>query len=108
MLKKKDVILIAAVFSALILAFFVFKNSYKKPSAVNVYVDNRLFLTLPFSDTEKTIKTDYGYNILKIENGKVYITAADCDNKTCIKTSPVSKKGESIICAPHRLLVELK
>ena len=48
-----------------------------------------------------------GSNILEIRNGKAYMKSADCPDKTCVHTRPISKVGESIVCLPNRVTVSV-
>jgi hypothetical protein len=33
---------------------------------------------------------------------------ADCPDKLCEKTGKISKNGETIVCLPHRVVVEIQ
>lgn len=46
-------------------------------------------------------------NILIIKNHEIYMSQATCPDKTCIKQGHIKKKGASIICLPHQLIVEI-
>ena len=35
------------------------------------------------------------------------MTDADCPDKLCVKTGRISKTGETIVCLPHRVVVEI-
>ena len=48
-----------------------------------------------------------GYNLVSITDGVVVMEAADCRDQICVQHKPISSKGESIICLPHRLVVEI-
>lgn len=60
-------------------------------------------------DTDQmiTIKTDNGFNCLKIENGTAKIVDADCPDKYCVNQNGISHKGEVIVCLPHKLTVQI-
>lgn len=47
------------------------------------------------------------YNLLSVSDGEVRMEAADCRDQICVHHSPISSGGESIICLPHRLVVEI-
>ncbi len=49
-----------------------------------------------------------GTNILKIENGEVYLIYANCPDKTCVKTGKICYVGQSIICLPNKLTVVIR
>ena len=46
------------------------------------------------------------YNKIDKE-GKAYMSGADCPDKLCVKQKAISKKGESIVCLPHKLVVQV-
>lgn len=47
------------------------------------------------------------YNLVYVFNEEVRMEAADCRDQICVHHRPVTSSGESIICLPHRLVVEL-
>ena len=46
-------------------------------------------------------------NTLKIEDHKIRMISATCPDHLCIKQGAINKKGQSIICLPHKLIVEV-
>lgn len=47
------------------------------------------------------------YNILRIKDGAAAVIEANCGDHTCVRTGAVSREGETIICLPHELVVEI-
>lgn len=47
------------------------------------------------------------YNLISVEGGTVVMEDADCADLICVHHKPIFSKGESIICLPHRLVVEI-
>lgn len=45
------------------------------------------------------------YNLVVVENGKAYVSEANCANGICKNSKSISKSGEVIICIPHRLVI---
>lgn len=48
-----------------------------------------------------------GYNEVVIKNGKVYMKEANCRDQICVRHKAISKNGESIICLPHSVYIEV-
>lgn len=48
------------------------------------------------------------YNTLKLSKSGVFMMASDCPDQICVHHRPVSASGESIICLPHKLVVEIR
>lgn len=49
-----------------------------------------------------------GKNVLTIKEGKAWMSDADCPDKLCMKQNTITKTGESIICLPHKLVIEVQ
>ena len=48
-----------------------------------------------------------GKCILFIENGKANMESADCPNQICVHHSAISLNGETIVCLPNRVVIEV-
>lgn len=58
-------------------------------------------------DTRFTVVSGEHENTIVIEDGAVYIEAANCPDKYCIKHTAIKHKNEYIICLPARLVVTI-
>jgi hypothetical protein len=59
-------------------------------------------------NTEVVIETgDDGRNTLVIENNKAFMKNSNCPDKICDGHSKVSYKGETIVCLPHKVVIEI-
>lgn len=54
------------------------------------------------------IKTDYGYNLVELDDNKVRVIEADCPDKIDVKQGYISRIGETIVCLPNKLVIEIK
>ena len=76
-------------------------------SHVQVYADNQLMHTLPLDkDTQITVTTQYGTNVITIKNGKVAVTEASCPDHYCMERG-YQNSGADIVCLPNRLVLKL-
>jgi len=101
---KRDIALLAVVLAVCAAAYGLL---LLRPSAesVKIFVDGQLQKTFLLADnTEYIIKTPYGANTLIIQNKTARIAYSDCPNGLC-RGATIVRRGESIICAPHHLLV---
>lgn len=48
------------------------------------------------------------YNLISVADGKVTMEAADCQDQICVHHKPIMSERESIICLPHKLVVEIE
>ena len=103
-LKKGDIIIICLVL-ILILVSCIFLFTGKTGNKVVISKDNNVLCELELKEN-KTI--DLESNLIKIEDGKVFVESADCANQICVNHKPISKEKETIVCLPNKVLVEIK
>lgn len=100
------VILLILVLSIAFVLFGFLKDNGKK-AVVSVDGETVLELSLK-NEAEHKVKTETGFNTVVVENGSVFVSTADCKDSVCINRGKINKKGESIVCLPHKLIVEIK
>ena len=109
MVKKGDIILsVGCIFAAVLLLVlaFIFKADGK--TAV-ITVDSEVFGQYKLSDEQDiVIKTEHGENMVQISNGKITVTAANCPDHYCVDHVAIDSVGETIVCLPHRMVIEIK
>ncbi|MBQ6600669.1 MAG: NusG domain II-containing protein [Clostridia bacterium] len=55
----------------------------------------------------RTGKNGENVNVVVIEGGKAHVSEADCPDGICKDYRPVSYVGETIVCLPHKLVLEV-
>lgn len=111
-MKKNDLILIVIIMlvAGIIFGTWKYTNSNKDRKIITIYIENEIYYTHKLTENlnEKfDIKTDYGFNIVTIENGVVDIIEADCPDKICVDGKVISEVGESLVCLPHQVYIEI-
>lgn len=103
----RDIILAFSIISVSLIALLIFRES-ESGNYVSVSIKGAEKLRLSLNQNiERIIETENGNNILKIENGKAYISDADCPDLLCAKHRAISKTGETIVCLPHSLVIRV-
>ena len=49
-----------------------------------------------------------GHNTLIIQGGEAYMSDASCPDHLCMGMGKISHAGQSIICLPNRVVVEIR
>ena len=95
------------LFTAAII-FAIFKINLKNGEVVKVVVDKEIKYCYNLMDTvEVTITNDDGTNVLVIKDGEAFIKNANCPDKICVAHRKISKVGETIVCLPHKVVIEI-
>lgn len=110
--KIRNDIVLAAVIIIIAVAGLLFINATKVQGNRVVVkingIETRSYLLSENTEFEiKTGKNDKDYNIVVIENEKVFVTEANCPDGICKDYRPISYVGETIICLPHKVVVEI-
>ena len=53
------------------------------------------------------IRTEFGYNKIVIENGRLWVTESDCPDGLEVTAGAIENSGEMLICLPNRLVVRI-
>ena len=59
------------------------------------------------SDNEIEIERDGHRNVVVIKDNTVHMDYSDCKNQVCVNTGKISKAGETIVCLPNYVIVEI-
>lgn len=115
MIKKWDIVIIVFLILLSFLPQLIFGvimgKQYDETYAV-ITIDGSLYKKIPLSahggTDEFKIKTKYGTNTVRVIDQTIQVTDADCRDHICVKQGAISKPGQTIVCLPHKLLIEVK
>ncbi len=105
---RNDVILILSILLITVISAFLYFSMQKVGRSVLVIKNGKQIATYSLKENcTLPIMDDNHTNMLVIKDGKAYISQADCPDKICVNHRPVSKSGETIVCLPAKLVVEI-
>ncbi|MDE6906642.1 MAG: NusG domain II-containing protein [Lachnospiraceae bacterium] len=114
---KNKKILFLTLFILLILTLsvtmlFIRYFTAGKAGTAKIYQDGALVREIDLSDipapyTFTITSTDGSYNTIKVEQGAIGVTDADCPDKTCRNMGMVRSSAYPISCLPHKLLIQI-
>lgn len=106
-MKTKTWILVIALVLLLCVCLSLWLLLPGEPSdAVKVFSEGKLLYTLPLKeDTQVTVTTALGTNVITVKDGKVAVTEADCPDHYCMARG-YCNSGAQIVCLPNRLVLE--
>jgi hypothetical protein len=107
---RMDIILIVILLILALIAAVAVYLTHDKGGTVVVKVDGAVVSELPISEDTELIVEGYqgGTNRIIIQGSEVFASEADCPDALCVKTGKISRAGETIVCLPHRVVVEIK
>lgn len=107
--KKRNTVLLFGIMIVLSGTIFLLQNTVLKKtgSYALVEVDGKEVARLPLKeDAQICVDTqEEGYNIIKVQDGAVSVTEANCPDKVCVDTGKLRTMGGVIACLPHKLVV---
>lgn len=109
LISVRDIILLCSVLLLCTCIFLLMLTHGKKGFKVSITVDGEVVKEMElFTDEEYCLQTDKGLNKIIVKDGSVSVAEADCPDKVCVNHKPISDKGETIICLPHRMVIEIE
>lgn len=111
-IKKMDIIVIIILFIASLGLVFFTKNMTKKEAGdlLIIEVDGEEYgrYDLGKNQTIEIKSKDDGVNKIEIKDNKAKMIYANCPDLVCTNMPAIKNDGETIVCLPHKLLIEVK
>ena len=108
-LKNPNVLLLLALLLAGGILALVLLLGAKSGATVEVRVAGKTVASYSLQKNRTIeLEGEGGSNTLVIEGGKAWMTEADCPDGLCLGMGKISSAGQSIVCLPHKLVVEVK
>ena len=109
-MKKKDIIMIAAMLLAALALYLISQVSLgAEASTIVVTLDGEEVLRRPLAveNTYDIAQDDGSLNVIAVENGAVYMKEANCRDGLCIRQGKMKNGAKTIVCLPHKIVVQL-
>lgn len=114
-IKKMDIVIIAVLLIISFTPHLIFFKTSQKGSKNNyaiIKVDGKIHKKIDLSNVknneEVNLNLPNGKNTLLIKNNSIQMDSANCNDALCVKQGNISKVGQTIICLPHKLIIEIK
>lgn len=118
LVKPLDVIIIFLLLMGSFIPYFIFTMSNRSADENStvmaiVSIDGKEVKQIELSEeTEKELFTFYPsgdqYNIIEVDGTKIRNKEDNSPDQIAVKTGWISKPGETSICLPHKLIIEIK
>lgn len=108
-MKKKDLILICSVL-VLAAAFWLIPRAvgifgHSKAQKLRITVSGKEYGVYSL-DEDQVIKIG-DTNVCEIKDKKVTMISAECPDQLCIHQGPIRLQGETIVCLPNKVVLEV-
>ncbi|MCJ8011902.1 NusG domain II-containing protein [Paenibacillus sp. KQZ6P-2] len=117
-MKRGDLLLITVIVAAALLLMVPrwvqngqsSEKNHNNPLTAVIKVDGEVYKTVTLTKEEQTIEinTKRGDNLLKVHDYGIEMVDADCPDQICLTFGFKTNPGDTIVCLPHRVIVEIK
>lgn len=113
--KLGDLFIVALVIVVGLSMLWYYKSNINKKTETTKYVSiqvdgkeiRKLKLDENMNGEKLEIKTEFGRNLLEFTSDSVRSVEADCPDKLDVLQGAITMPGETIVCLPNRLVVEI-
>lgn len=108
-LRKADILLFFSFLAlAALIAVLPLMRSAGSDQKVRVISGGEVVGIYPLeNDIEVEVSRDGHLNIVSIKDKKVHMEYSDCRNQVCVHTGEITRPGETIVCLPNYVIVEI-
>ena len=110
-MKSKHIFILLLAAALLCAGGFLLIRNADTGSVAVIRVDGQVRDRIDLSKVEESyeisIDTEYGHNTILVEPGAISVIDADCPDHVCIKQGKLTGGGLSLICMPHRLVIQI-
>lgn len=109
-MKPFDFILIIMLMLASFFPLLFFIHTNTSGHVAQLRVNNHLIKTFDLRKNQVFTyfnKADGDSNKIEVRDGQIAIVDANCDDQICVRKGFISKTGQTIVCLPHRLVIEI-
>lgn len=107
-MKKKDKILVGGILLCALCMWLCFSRN-NTGNIVHITLDGEKIGSYSLAEEKEIpVESVYGYNIVCIKNGQVFMKEANCPDQYCVNTGKVDSINQTIVCLPHKLIVEVE
>ena len=96
-----------AIISITVLLLVIYFFTGKNGEYVQVKIDGKVSAKYSLKENGIYPIIGSGKNILVIDEGEAYIKEASCPDKLCVKQGRIKRVGQSLICLPNKVVVEV-
>lgn len=122
MIKIGDIVIITMLILLSFLPLAIFTQKENAGAASGEPAEEHLFVTVSVNGEhvhEMELKKDHRReiyehedsqgrrNVITREGEKVFISEANCSDSLCVLQGEITEAGETIVCLPHKVLVEI-
>lgn len=119
MIKRWDIIMILSLVLLSFLPYVIFSYQQAKKTdadSINVAVisiDHQEVRRITLTGNTRTEVFDLeqgtnDINTVEVDHDKIRMKSATCSDQVCVRTGYISKPGQTIVCLPHKVIIEIQ
>ena len=109
LLRKADFLLfLFFLAAAALIAVVPLLQSSKSAGQVQIMCEGEVYGIYPLDREAEIVVSRNGHtNVVVIGDRSVHMESADCQNQVCVHTGTIAHTGDTIVCLPNRVVVEI-
>ena len=109
-MKPVDFILIILLMIASFSPFLLLRGNQQPGQIAQLRVNSQVVKTFDLRKDQTYTYRDQAHddiNKIEVRDGQIAIVYANCGDQICVRKGYIGKTGQTIVCLPHRLVIEI-
>lgn len=109
-MKPVDFILIILLMIASFSPFLLLRGNHQPGQIAQLRVNSQIVKTFDLGKDQTYTYRDAAHddiNKIEVHDGQIAIVYANCGDQICVRKGYIGKTGQTIVCLPHRLVIEI-
>ena len=103
---KRWIAVFAALIVCCVLSIILIRNIGGRTAVI--YKDGREIARVDLSRVTESYTIPLDGNVILVEPGSIRMQSADCPDQICVDHALIHYNNETIVCLPHKLVVEVQ
>lgn len=105
--KRKDVWVLTAATAAALVLFFLFSCFSGRADTAVIRSEGTQLMVVSLKEDAEFSPPGHEEVVIQVSKGRIRFLSSNCPDQICVRTGFISKPGQTAVCLPNRLSIEV-
>jgi hypothetical protein len=79
---------------------------WARVAEASIFRDGALFQEVKLDKNQEIVLLN-GHMVVEVKDGRIRVKESDCPRRICLRTGWIQHPGETIVCVPYKMVIEV-